>query len=186
MLPNVDINSNYYITIAEGGWSPCIEGNDAHGLRPFAGSVLPNCVGFVTGRWNELLGLNDCIYLGNTDAKHLYNLAISQGCTAGKYPAEGALMVWNDTNNEGHAAVVETVYSRGLVIANESGWNYTSAPIVRGIVRQRDDGGHNMWGETSASRSFLGFVYLPGTAAPKYDDDAWYLYFHHFEGGFPQ
>lgn len=44
--PAPDINSNYYIRYTYGGWSPCIEGNNAHGLRPFAGSVLPNCSGF--------------------------------------------------------------------------------------------------------------------------------------------
>lgn len=185
-LPPIDITTNYYITIAEGGWSPCIEGNNAHNLRPFTGSVLPNCVGYVTGRWNEILGLNACIYLGNMDAKYLYNLALAQGCQGGKYPAEGALMVWNDTNNEGHAAVVDFVISKREVIASESGWNYTTAPIIRSITRQRDSGGSNCWGESSASRSFTGFVYLPGTVPPKYDDDAWYLYFHNFEGGFPQ
>ena len=41
-----DIYSQYYITTAYGGWSPCIEGNNNYGLRPFAGSVLPNCVGY--------------------------------------------------------------------------------------------------------------------------------------------
>ena len=41
-----DIYSNYYIKTTYGGWSPCILGNNAYGLRPFAGSVLPNCVGY--------------------------------------------------------------------------------------------------------------------------------------------
>lgn len=45
-MPAPDIYSNYYIMTSYGGWSPCIEGNNAHGLRPFAGSVLPNCSGF--------------------------------------------------------------------------------------------------------------------------------------------
>ena len=182
-LPPINIATNYYITIAEGGWSPCIEGNNAHNLRPFDGSVLPNCVGFVTGRWNEILGLNDCIYLGNTDAKYLYNLAISQGCLAGTLPAEGALMVWDDTANEGHAAVVETVNTNRIVMASESGWNYTSAPVLRHITRVKGTGN---WGESSGTRSFLGFVYLPGVVPPKRDKDAWYIYFHNIKGGFPQ
>lgn len=46
-IPQPDIYSNYYIMQSYGGWSPCIQGNNAHGLRPFAGSVLPNCTGFV-------------------------------------------------------------------------------------------------------------------------------------------
>lgn len=46
MYPSFDINSNYYKTIAEGGWSPCIEGNNTYGLRPYTGCTLPNCVGF--------------------------------------------------------------------------------------------------------------------------------------------
>lgn len=182
-LPPIDITSNYYITIAEGGWSPCIEGNNAHNLRPFTGSVLPNCVGFAVGRWNEIIGAGNCDYLASVDAKYLYNVAIAQGCQTGTDPAEGALMVWTDTDNEGHAAVVEQVFTRRIVLANESGWNYTAAPIVRSITRIKGTGG---WGESSATRSFLGFVYLPGVVPPKRDDDAWYIYFHNIEGGFPQ
>ena len=45
-IPGLDINGPYYIQTAYGGYSPCIEGNNAHNLRPFAGSVLPNCVGY--------------------------------------------------------------------------------------------------------------------------------------------
>lgn len=45
-ISGMDIYGPYYIQTAYGGYSPCIEGNNAHNLRPFAGSVLPNCVGF--------------------------------------------------------------------------------------------------------------------------------------------
>ena len=153
-----NINSNYYIMTSYGGWSPCIQGNNAYGLRPFAGSVLPNCVGYAVGRWNELMNLGACTYLGNRDAKWLYSLAISQGCTASSTPTTGALMVWGDLtdpNDDGHAAIVETVNSPTQVVASESGWNYTSAPIIRNITR---NSGGGSWG---SSKPFLGFVDIP-------------------------
>lgn len=125
-----DINSNYYITTAYGGWSPCIQGNNTYGLRPFAGSVLPNCVGYTVGRFNELLHEGACTWLGNTDAKYQLALAISQGLSYGDDPVVGGVICW-DSSADGHCQVIEQVIDNDTVIVSESGWNYTSAPIVR-------------------------------------------------------
>lgn len=178
MLAN--ISSNYYIQTAYGGWSPCIEGNNAYGLRPFAGSVLPNCTGYCTGRWNELLQTGDCRWLGSVAGKDLYALALSQGCIPSNVPQVGALMVWNDPNDDGHGAIVEVVYSNDDIETSESGYNYTTGPIVRTYRRQR--GNNGLWGETKQDRTFTGFVLLPGTPAPAgTGSEGWYMFFH--EGG---
>lgn len=157
-MPAPNINSNYYIMQSYGGWSPCVQGNNAHGLRPFAGSVLPNCVGFATGRFNEMMGLGACTYLGSTDAMYFMQFASSQGLATGSVPRVGACMVWDDAAGEGgHVAIVESVVDGDTVTTYESGWNYTTTPIVRSRTRTRNSGAGG-WGYGG---TFLGFIYPP-------------------------
>lgn len=171
-MPAPDINSNYYIRYTYGGWSPCIQGNNDYGLRPFAGSVLPNCVGFATGRFNEMLGLGACTYLGNADAMNFMNFASLQGLATGSDPIVGACMVWDDYSGEGgHVAIVESVVDIDTVTTYESGWNYTTTPIVRSLTRRRSSG-IGGWGY---SGTFLGFIYPPGIAGDE--DDEFYIMF---------
>ena len=150
-----DINSKYYIRKAEGGWSPCIEGNNAYGLRPFPGSVLPNCVGWATGRMNEKQNVGSCKYLGNRNAKEFVIFAKQQGLKMGNDPAEGACMVWGGSR-EGHVAIVEQVIDNDTVITSESGWSYRAKPVVRELTRKRGSGS---WGQ---GYEFLCFIYAPG------------------------
>lgn len=157
---SIDIYSNYYIQTSYGGWSPCIEGNSAHGLLPFAGSVLPNCVGFVVGRFNEFMGLNACTYLGSVNANELMQYCITQGLASGSEPAVGAVMVWDD-GVEGHACIVEAVNSPTSIDYSESGYNYTSQPIVRTGTRNKGAGN---WGWNA---QFLGFIYPPHQPIPS-------------------
>ena len=152
---DIDIKSKYYIRKSAGGYSPCIEGNGAYGLRPFPGSVLPNCVGFATGRFNEKLELGSCKYLGNRNAKEFVIFAQQQGLKMGSDPAEGACMVWGGSR-EGHVAIVEQVIDNDTVITSESGWSYRAKPIVRELTRKRGSGS---WGQ---SYEFLCFIYAPG------------------------
>ena len=162
----MDIYSPYYIQRSYGGYSPCIQGNDAHGLRPFTGSVLPNCVGYATGRFNEVMGLNDCVYLGSTDAMYFMDFCQSQGLQSGFVPQEYACMVWDDANGEGgHVAIVEQVISNTSVYVSESHWNATSLPLVE--YRTRNFGNGN-WGYGG---TFLGFIYLPLNPAPTDSDN---------------
>ena len=128
-FPNPVLNSGYYITQASGGLSPCIEGNNAYNLRPFPGSVLPNCTGYVTGRFNEVLSLGACTYFGNYNANLYYGIGQLQGLQVGDIPIPGGVIVWDD-GNEGHAAFIEEVFDNDTVQTSESGWNYTSPPIV--------------------------------------------------------
>lgn len=161
-MPIIDIYSNYYIQTSHGGWSPCIEGNSAHGLLPFAGSVLPNCVGFVVGRFNENMGLNACTYLGSVNANELMQYCVSQGLASGNTPAIGAVMVWDD-GIEGHACIVENVNSPTSIDYSESGYNYSVPPIVRTGTRNKGNGN---WGWNA---NFLGFIYPPNQPVPPQD-----------------
>ena len=140
---DIDIRSKYYIRKSAGGYSPCIEGNGAYGLRPFPGSVLPNCVGLATGRFNEKLELGSCKYLGNRNAKEFTIFAKQQGLTMGDDPVEGACMVWGGSG-EGHVAIVEAIKDKDTVLTYESGWSYRAEPIVRQLIRKRGSGN---WGQ---------------------------------------
>jgi hypothetical protein len=158
MSHSPDIYSNYYIQTSHGGWSPCIQGNDDHGLRPFSGSVLPNCVGMICGEFNERLNLGACTYFGSTDARNLYALGASQGLATGTDPVVGAVIVWDD-GNHGHAAIVDEIVSSTEIVTHESGWNYDTAPCWH--VRNRYKVG-GVW-EYKTGYTFTGFVYPPGT-----------------------
>ena len=157
----MDVISKYYIRKKEGGWSPCIEGNSKYSLRPFPGSVLPNCVGWATGRFNEKLQLGSCKFLGNRNAKEFTIFARQQGLKTGPNPAPGACMVWGGSS-EGHVAIVEEVIDNDTVITSESGWNYRAQPIVRKLTRKRGSGS---WGQ---AYEFLCFIYAPGSEPEPY------------------
>lgn len=155
-----DITSNYFIMRAYGGWSPCVQGNDEHGLRPFAGSVLPNCVGYIVGAFNAFGNWGACPFLGSVNANELMQYVSSQNLTSGFDPRVGACMVWDD-GIEGHAAFVEQVIDNDTIITSESGWNYTAEPIIRTYTRHRASNWN--WGGT-----FLGFIYNPAARLEEY------------------
>lgn len=154
-------DNRYYLRKASGGWSPCILGNDKYGLRPYDGSVLPNCVSWATGRFNELLKMGSCKYLGNANAVDFTKWTGKQDLILSVDPAPGACMVWG--GGAGHVAIVEEVISIDEVKTSESGWNYKKAPIVREVIRKRGTGS---WGEKS--KPFLGFI-LPPDLKPAPD-----------------
>ena len=148
-----DIRSKYFIRKANGGVSPCIEGNNAYGLRPFAGSVLPNCVGAATAIFNIKAGEDTCKWLGNRNAVDFTKFCDLQGLKHGSEPVDGACMVWG--HGEGHVAVVDKVIDIDTVETVESGWSYRAEPILRRITRKRGNGN---WGY---SHEFLMFIYPP-------------------------
>lgn len=171
-MPAPDINSNYYITTGYGGWNPCIEGNTQYGLQPFAGSVLPNCSGFATGRFNELLNLNACTYLGNANGGDFMYFAGVQGLATGSEPVLGGAMVWKNSG-EGHVAIVDQIIDANTIVTVESGWYYTSTPIVRYVTRSR---GNGSW-HTNPAYNYQGCVYPPGSTGDDDDDDYYYMMF---------
>ena len=172
-----DIYSNYYITTGYGGWSPCIQGNNAYGLRPFNGSVLPNCVGYTVGRFNEMLNEGACTWLGNTDARNQLALAQSQGLLTGDDPVVGGVICWWSAEN-GHCAVIEQVIDNNDVITSESGWSYTTAPIVRTQHRYRSGGA---W-QFGSGYVYQGIIYPPGYTPGGNDDEDYYMMWLQEEG----
>ena len=96
----------YYNTKSSGGYNPCIKGNPKS--RKPQLNVLPNCVGYATGRFNSIGGWTDCRYLGNTNAANFITLARKQGLMISQRPTIGGCMVWHGGNTgEGHVAIVE-------------------------------------------------------------------------------
>ena len=96
----------YYNTKKTGGYSPCILGNPKNRNKGL--NVLPNCVGYAVGRFNEIGGYGECKYLGNTNAANFIDLARKQGLIITQRPTLGGCMVWKGGSTaEGHVAIVE-------------------------------------------------------------------------------
>ena len=154
----MDLKSKYYIVKKYGGWSPCIQGNNEYGQRPFTGSVLPNCVGFAWGWWHEICHLKDFPFWRKGNARTIYANLRDQGCVTSTVPAYGAMMVWDD-GVAGHVAIVNEIRPDGSVCTLESGWKFTGN-IVQEYVRSGED-----WRKGCRwmvkSYKFLGFVYHP-------------------------
>ena len=148
-------DDKYFIVKAYGGYSPCIQGNTEYGLRPFVGSVLPNCVGAATGAFNKIIGEDNCDYLGNTNAKNFITLAKKQGLETGNAPKPGGVMVWS-SSGAGHVAFVNDVPSSTKVLTWESGWSYRTV-AAENSTRYKGNGN---WGQGSGY-TYLGCIYNP-------------------------
>lgn len=117
----------YYNTKRTGGYSPCILGNPQR--RDKGLNVLPNCVGYAVGRFNEIGGYGSCKWLGSTNACNFISLAQRQGLTISRDPVPGGIMVWKGgKTGEGHVAVVEMPVKDGKVVTSES--EYYGKPFV--------------------------------------------------------
>ena len=155
---------NIYYNRPNIGVNPCIRGNfpyDSKNPTGWAGlNVLPNCTGWATGRFNELIGNGTCKYLGKGDAKQYYSFARKQGLKVGTTPKIGACIVW-DGGMYGHAAIVEEIIDDETIIVSQSGW-YSKVPMWRAKHRRGNgnwtEGGDAYW---MGRYSFLGFVYQP-------------------------
>lgn len=131
-------NDKNFITIAKGGKNRCININN--------GWVLHNCVGYVWGRWLELLGKSHS--LSTNDANTFYTR--NDGYKRGQTPKIGSIICW-DNGKRGHVAIVEKINSDGSILISQSG--YTAKKF---------------WTETLKSPYIFGsgyklqgFIYLP-------------------------
>lgn len=98
----------YYNTKKTGGYSPCILGNPQRRVKGL--NVLPNCVGYAVGRFNEIGDYGSCKWLGSTNAANFLTLARKQGLKLSKTPTLGGCMVWKGGGTgEGHVAIVEII-----------------------------------------------------------------------------
>ncbi len=163
-IPNY--GNRYYNRIATGGYNPCIAGNYPYNSAKRTGylglNVLPNCTGWATGRFAEIIDDGRCKYLGNTNAKNYYNLAIKQGLEVGQEPKLGACIVWS-SNSYGHVGIVEKIISEDVILISESGWD-SRIPVWWATHRRGNgswiNGTDYNWMKTD-NYKFLGFVYNP-------------------------
>lgn len=152
--------NKYYLMRSYGGYSPCVAGNTKHGLRPYKGSVLPNCVGLAVGFYNFLLKDKSCSHLGSANAEDFIALAKRQGLEVGTKPRPGAIAVWSKgktgtaSDGAGHVAPVIATNWTDSITVWQSGWNYTASVTN---VRTYKKGTGN-WGKSSPYK-FIGFIY---------------------------
>lgn len=149
----------YYNRTASGGYNPCIAGNPKTRVKGL--DVLPNCVGYATGRFAEIIGEPRCEYLGNTNACNYITLARRQGLLISNAPTAGGVMVWSGgAGGYGHVAVVEATIGTDTVVTSES--EYFGAAFV--VYTRRRSGGN--WRQgcywMDSTYKYLGCIVNPG------------------------
>ena len=130
----------YFNTKSAGGYSPCAPGNPAARVEGL--NVLPNCVGYVVGAFNDL-GEYGCIkwLAARGKACDFVKIAHAQGLDVVPDPIPGGVMVWSGgKGGYGHVAFVEATKD-GAAICSESeyygkAWTlYTRRPGTDGQWR---------------------------------------------------
>lgn len=163
----------YYIRKAEGGYSPCILGNEKH--RDPVLNVLPNCVGWAVGRFNEIACADSCKYLGSVDAGRMVDYARAQGLEIGTEPKLGAAVVWQGGDKRsngsymGHIGIVEAIHEledkpSDEIIVSQGGWS-SSLPMWTGAHKRGLDGnwiqGYDYTWMSKKDYKLVGFIYQP-------------------------
>lgn len=154
MRTSIPYDNPFYITQGWGGYSTCIKGSP---MNEHA-NVLANCVGYASGRFNELMGMaRDVQGLSvdnfNCNACDFYGRGIEDGFAVGQEPRVGAIMCWSGGYGGcGHVAVVERVDSNNQVMTSESDWGGSQ---FFNAIRTNDNG---RWGLVS-NFTFNGFIY---------------------------
>lgn len=109
-----------YISVKNGGY------NRALVIDKNSGSCLPNCVGYVHGRWCELVGKNH--KLATTNAETLWGNT-KDGYARGSTPKLGAVLcqrrgvVGNSADGAGHVSIVEKINEDGSILVSQSHYN---------------------------------------------------------------
>lgn len=151
----------YWTKTTYGGYNEQILGNSVN--RPWSGSVLPNCTGYVHGRWMELANQHydfDQSILPWGNASTYY---VNSSVEKGQDPRLGACMVWG--RGAGHVCIVEEIIDNDTVVTSESDWGSSSAGGTVFVTRTRRRGWN--WGYYSGyTRPFLGFLYHPNISPP--------------------
>lgn len=145
-------NNRYFLVKSAGGYSPCIKGNPEN--RPYAGSVLANCVGSAVGVCNELAGQGNCDIIGNLYPRAMKAWAKAHGYETGTTPRPGAILLWYGTGHE-HVANVMKKSGSGWYIY-ESGWNFTKGTYCK--YRKVTKAGN--YGRSSKYQ-YQGCIYMP-------------------------
>ena len=152
----------YWTKTTYGGYNEQILGNSVN--RPWNGSVLPNCTGYVHGRWMELANqpydYDPSILPWGNASTYYENSSLEKG----QDPRLGACMVWGV--GAGHVAIVEEIIDNDTVVTSESDYGDKQHGGTVFVTRTRRRGWN--WGYYSGySRAFLGFLYHPNIAPPS-------------------
>lgn len=133
-----------WINTAYGGYNRCINVG--------GGSVIPNCTGYVHGRWMEIGNTNTDYNLSLGNANTYYSHA--DGFERGQEPKLGAIAVYTG-GEAGHVCVVEEIISNDEIVCSES--DYGGARFsVRHRYRQYG------WRQGNyGTGGFAGFIYHP-------------------------
>lgn len=141
-----------WIKTTFGGKNKCIHDN----TMP-AGSVLPNCVGWVHGRWLELMAQQGIsgyptLCLGNAESYYGFKDGYKRGST----PKLGAI-VCNSGNGSlaGHVMIVEQINSDGSILVSESTYSSTGKGKRFGTRKLKKPY------SIGSSYPFQGFIYFP-------------------------
>ena len=127
MRTSIPYDNPFYITTGWGGYSTCIKGNPMNDHA----NVLANCVGYASGRFNELMGMARDIQGLAVDnlccnACDFYDVAIQDGFAVGQEARVGAIMCWSGGYGGcGHVEVVERVDSPNQVMTSASDYGGT-------------------------------------------------------------
>lgn len=169
-------NNKFYQTRANGGYSWCVQGNTK--VAKETANVLPNCVGYACGRFNEIIGAMKYPQL-NCNAENFIERAKSVGLQISEVPTLGGIMVWqrgatlSGNDGAGHVAIVERIDNENQIYTSESNW---SGPSFFNALRNNNNG---RWGLNSVFK-FRGcivnpaigrVVYTPPVQTPVYDTD---------------
>lgn len=133
-----DPTNKFYILKSKGGYSECCKGNSNT-----TNSVLPNCVGYACGRFNEIIseiskksGMR-YPYL-NCNAENFIERAKTYKLEISNKPEIGGILVFqkgktlNSSDGAGHVMIVEDLNSDTILIS-ESNWSIKS-PITRSRI----------------------------------------------------
>lgn len=113
---------NPYYVKKPAGYSPCDYGNKER--RDPILNTLANCVGWATGRYNEIGGYGKIKYAPRGNASNFINDAKRLGLKTVMKPTLGGIMVWKGgRTGQGHVAVVEVINSDGSITTSESEYN---------------------------------------------------------------
>lgn len=145
----------YWTKTTYGGYNEQILGNPVN--RAWSGSVLPNCTGYVHGRFMELGNQPYDYDPGILPYGNASTYYANSSLEKGQDPRLGACMVWGV--GAGHVAIVEEIIDNDTVLTSESDYGGDSGgTIFETRTRHREWN----WGYYSGyTREFLGFLYHP-------------------------
>ena len=148
------INNKFYITDESGGYSKCIKGYPTDKNA----DVLPNCVGYACGRFNEIIGKMEYPYFNcNAEdfikrAKDFYPELIIE--TNINKPKIGAIVVHEGKGSRaGHVYIIEKINSDGSIYTSES--SYGSTAFFNATRKKSNNYGLGI------NYPFLGYIYNP-------------------------